>query len=100
MSQAPCIEHKSGFVKSEMQTIQLRQNCDDGARRECKSPSFNGEGTVQPFLCVEKRFPHHAAKMEWTAGPEMFDDFEEVLQDAALEKWETRTQNSVPAQRF
>jgi hypothetical protein len=35
--------------------------------------------------------------MEWTAGPEMFDNFEEILQDTALEKWETRTQNIAPA---
>jgi hypothetical protein len=99
MSQASCIECKSSFVKSELQTIKLRQNYDDGTRRECKSPVFNGEGTVECFLCVEERFRHHAAKTEWTAGPEMFDNFEEVLKDTALEKWETRTQNIVPADR-
>jgi hypothetical protein len=27
----------------------------------------------------------------------MFDNFEEVLQDTALEKWETRMQNVAPA---
>jgi hypothetical protein len=38
---------------------------------------------------------HYAAKLEWTTGPEMFDNFEEILTDTALEKWETRIQNNI-----
>jgi hypothetical protein len=97
MSQAPCVECKSSFVKCELETIKLRQNHNDGTRWECETPVFNGEGTVECFFYVEESFCHHAAKMEWTAGPEMFDNFEEILQDTALEKWETRTQNIAPA---
>jgi hypothetical protein len=66
--------------------IKLRQNCADGSHSECESPVFNGEGTVKCFFYVEEPFCHHAANLDWTAGPEMFDNFEE---DAALEKWET-----------
>jgi hypothetical protein len=51
------------------------------------------------FLLFEERFRHCAAKKEWTTGPEMFENFEEFLMDTALEKWETRTQNVVPADR-
>jgi hypothetical protein len=93
MSQAPCIEYKSSFVKSELETVKLRQNYDDGTRREYKTPVFNGEGTIECFFYVEERFLHYAAKLEWITGPEMFDNFEEILTDTALEKWETRTQN-------
>jgi len=35
--------------------------------------------------------------MDWTTGPEMFENFEEILTDIALEKWETRTQSVAPA---
>jgi hypothetical protein len=97
MSQAPCIDCKSGFVKLELATIKLRQNHADGLHRERETPVFDGEGTVKCFFYVDKRFCHHAAKLDWTAGPEMFDNFEEVLQDAALVKWETRMQNLAPA---
>jgi hypothetical protein len=93
MSQAPCIEYKSSFVKSELITVKLKQNYDDGAHREYKTPVFNGEGTVECFFYVEECFRHYAAKMDWTTGPEMFENFEEILKDTALEKWETRTQN-------
>jgi hypothetical protein len=99
MSQTPCVEHKSNFVKLELELMKLRQNHDDGTRHECKTPVFNGEGTIECFFHVEERFRHHAAKLEWTAGPEMFDNFEEVLQDTALEKWETRIANVAPADR-
>jgi hypothetical protein len=100
MSQAPRVDCNSGFVKSELATIKLRQNCADGSHRDCKTPVFNGEGTVECFFCVEERFSHRAAKLDWTAGPETFDNFEEVLQDhAASEKWETGTQNVAPAEQ-
>jgi hypothetical protein len=84
-------------VKSELATINLRQNYADGSHRECKTPVFNGEGKVECFFYVEEHFRHYAAKLEWTTGPEMFDNFEEVLQDTASEKWETRMQNVAPA---
>jgi hypothetical protein len=74
--------------------VKLRQNYDDGTRREYKTPVFNGEGTIECFS--NERFLHwHAAKLEWTTGPEMFDNFEEILTDTALEKWETRIQNNI-----
>jgi hypothetical protein len=97
MSQAPCVEHKSSFVKSDLETVKLRQNYDDGTCRECKAPVFNGDGNIECSFCVEERFRHCADKLGWTTGPEMFDDFEEILQDTALEKWETRTQNVAQA---
>ena len=97
MSQAPRAEHKSSFVKSELETTKLKQSCDDGTRREHETPVFDGEGAVEHFFCVEERFRHCAAKMDWTTGPEMFENFEEILTDIALEKWETRTQNVAPA---
>jgi hypothetical protein len=52
---------------------------------------------MQCLFYVEERFRHCADKLGWTAGPEMFDNFEEILQDTALEKWETRTQNIAQA---
>jgi hypothetical protein len=99
MSQAPCIEYKSSFVKSDLELIKLNQNYDDGQSRSYKTPVFNGEGAVECFFYVEERFRHYAAKLEWTTGPEMFDNFEEVLQDTALEKWETRIGNIAPVDR-
>jgi hypothetical protein len=96
MSQAPCIEYKSSFVKSELGSVKLKQNYDDGTRREYKTPVFDGEGTIECFFYVEERFRHYATKLDWTTGPEMFDNFEEILQDTALEKWETRMQNIAP----
>jgi hypothetical protein len=97
MSQAPCVECKSNSVKSDLETVKLRQNYDDGTHQECKAPVFNGDGNVECLFYVEERFRHYADKLGWTAGPEMFDNFEEILQDTALEKWETRTQNIAQA---
>lgn len=76
-------------MKSELETVKLKQNNDNGSCQECKAPVFNFEGTVECFFWVEERFCHHAAKMGWVAGPEMFENFEEILTDTALEKWET-----------
>jgi hypothetical protein len=64
MSQAPRVEHKSNFVKSELELMKLRQNCNDGTRREHKTPVFNGEGTVECFFHVEERFRRHAVKLD------------------------------------
>jgi len=97
MSQAPRAEHKSSFVKSELETAKLKQSCDDGTRREHEAPVFDGEGAVERFFCVEEHFRHCAAKMDWTTGPEVFENFEEILTDVALEKWETRAQSAAPA---
>jgi hypothetical protein len=57
-----------------------------------QSACFYGDGNVECLFYVEERFRHHADKLGWTTGPEMFDNFEEIPQDTALEKWETRTQ--------
>ena len=92
MSQAPCIEYKSSFVKSELETVKLKQDYEDGSYKQYKAPVFNGEGTVECFFYIEERFRHYATKLDWTTGPEMFENFEEILSDTALEKWETRTQ--------
>jgi hypothetical protein len=84
MSQAPCIEYKSSFVKSDLETVKLRQNYDDGTYRECKAPVFNGDGNIECLFYVEERFHHYADKLGWTTGPEMFDNFEEILQDREM----------------
>jgi hypothetical protein len=60
MSQAPCVEHKSSFVKSDLETVKLRQNYNDGTHRECKAPVLNGDGNVECLFYVEERFRHYA----------------------------------------
>jgi hypothetical protein len=63
----------------------LRQNCADGLHRcGCKTPVFNGEGTVKCFFYVEEHFCHHAVKLDWTAGPETFEHFEEFFKALLL----------------
>jgi hypothetical protein len=91
MSQAPCIDCKSGFVKS---AIKLRQNHAEACIASVKHLFLMVKEQSNVSSMLTRR---HAAKLDWTAGPEMFDNFEEVLQDAALVKWETQMQNLAPA---
>ena len=65
----------------------------------CSAIVLLSEQTIERFFCVEERFRHRAAKLEWTAGPEVFENFEEILTDTAPEKWETGTHSVVPADR-
>jgi hypothetical protein len=90
MSRAPCIEYKTTFVRTELEKVKIRQNYDNGTYLEKQLPVFSGAHSIEALLYCEERFRHYATRsFEWDTGPELFDNFEEILVDNALEKWET-----------
>jgi hypothetical protein len=89
---ATIIPYKTELVPSELTTVKLKQNFDDGTYREKKCPVFTGEHGIEALLYVEERFRKIASKtLLWTTGAELFDGFEEVLLDTALNNWEDLT---------
>jgi hypothetical protein len=81
------IDYKSKFEHSELEKVKLTQEYDNGSKRQKQCPVYSGKHGIEALLFVEERFRKIAAQMEWT-DHELFDNFEEVLVDAAEDDWE------------
>jgi hypothetical protein len=88
--QAAVLPYKSTFVSSELPTVSLRQDFDDGSHIKKQCPVFSGEHGIEALFYVEERFRKLADRnFQWTGdGPDLFANFEEVLVDTALTNWE------------
>jgi hypothetical protein len=83
-----CIDYKSSFVHSELERVKITQTFADGSTKTKKCPTFLGEFGIESLLYVEERFRNFARQLLFDTGPELFDNFEEILTDSAEEKWE------------
>eukprot|EP00957_Ditylum_brightwellii_P019401 1463699-Ditylum_brightwellii.AAC.1 len=93
----PCIEYESTFQHSKLEQVKLTQSYTDGTLMTKKCPIFTGEEGIERLLYVEERFRKIAKQLEFTTGPELFNNFEEVLTDNAEEKWENVVSNIAEA---
>jgi hypothetical protein len=70
--------------------VSLQQDFADGSYIKKQCPAFNGEHGIKVLFYVEERFcklTEH--NFLWAGdGPDLFANFEEVLVDMALTKWE------------
>ena len=60
---------------------------------------FDGKGGVEALLFVTEQFRKNARKLQYEEGWELFDNYEEVLQGTALDKWEQITNDIDPDDR-
>lgn len=81
------IDYKPKFEHSELETVKLSQQYDDGSKKQKYCPVFAGKHGIEALLFVEERFRKVAAQLEW-ADSELFDNFEEILVDTAEDDWE------------
>ena len=87
----PCMEYKCAFENEKLQTIKLTQEFDDGTKRTRQCPIFTGYGGVECLIYIVEKFSKIARYMEWTAGRDMFNNFDLVLEDTASDHWENLT---------
>ena len=85
----PCIEYDCKFERSKLERIKLRQDYDDDSHREKKALVFTNEG-IEGLFYVEDAFRKVARQLAFE-DLQLFDQWEEVLQDNASEKWDTQT---------
>ena len=88
---APSFLHKPTFKHGDLEKVKLKQNYDDGTKKDKTCPQFTGKCGVECLLCIVERFQRCAACLDYTEGPELFDHFEEVLEDNAQDVWENLT---------
>ena len=85
----PCLAYKATVKHSDFEKIKLKQVYDNGTTKEKKTPTFDGKlGGIEGLLYVEEAFRSTARQLDFDTGAELFDNFEEVLTDTAIDKWE------------
>ena len=91
----PCMAYKPIFEQSEMEKVKLKNSVEvEGGRnaqrivKEKKCPIFTGKEGIEGLLYVAQRYDKAARTIGWTTGPELYDNFEEVLTDTAEDHWE------------
>lgn len=90
-----CIDYKTNL---KHQDFELVKNCDKDAARSKKYPVFNGGHGIKGLFYVEACFRKIATKFELD-GEQLFDAFEDVLQNTALTNWEAIADEIVAAER-
>eukprot|EP00957_Ditylum_brightwellii_P207517 15353354-Ditylum_brightwellii.AAC.1 len=95
----PCIDYESRFKHSDLERVKLSQSYDNGTTKTKKCLVFTGAEGIEGLLYAEERFRSAARQLDFTTGPELFDNFEEVLTDSAEEKWDTIVSNINAATR-
>ena len=93
----PCIEFEPKFERSKLEKVKLRQDYDDDSHREKKCPMFTNEG-IEGLLYVEDHY-RKVGRLLGFIDEQWFDQWEEVLNDNAEEKWETQTSSIAVADR-
>eukprot|EP00957_Ditylum_brightwellii_P044849 3402383-Ditylum_brightwellii.AAC.1 len=71
-----------------MEKIKLFQNYDNGTTHNKKCPIFMGAEDIEGLLYVNERFRGIAWQLKFDTGPELFDNFKEVITDATEDKWD------------
>eukprot|EP00957_Ditylum_brightwellii_P052289 3965751-Ditylum_brightwellii.AAC.1 len=82
-----------------MEKVKLIQSYDDGTTRTKKCSVFSGTEGIEGLLYVEERFRSVTKQLTYNDGPSLFNNFEEVLQDTAKDKWENLASQVAEADR-
>ena len=85
-SESHCISYKAEFEHSDLEEVKLRQEYEDDTSRTKKARVFTGKYGIEALLFVEERFRKIARQLDYQ-DEQLFDNFEECLQDRAEDDW-------------
>ena len=94
----PCIKYKSIFQHHDLEKVTLTQRYADGATVKKKCPVFTGKKGIEGLLYVEEKFRKIARQLNYDDGEELFDNWNDCLDDSAEEKWDTLVSGITNAQ--
>ena len=95
----PCIEYKKAYKTSEMETVTLRNRMADGRDVKRRCLVFSGSEGVEGLIQTKTRFNNVAHALQLEDGPELFDNFEQVLSDNAETRWQNLVADIADADR-
>jgi hypothetical protein len=82
------LSYKSSFIPSQLFSIKLKHDFQDGSSKDRRCLIFNGDDDIEALLYVKEKFSQIASHtLLWTTGPEIFDGFEEVLTNTLTFLW-------------
>ena len=84
----PCMAYKKAYKTSEMETVTLRNRTADGTDVKRRCLVFTGDEGVEGLIQTKTRFNSVAHALQLEEGPELFDNFEQVLSDNAETRWQ------------
>eukprot|EP00957_Ditylum_brightwellii_P057646 4371020-Ditylum_brightwellii.AAC.1 len=84
----PCMKYEPTFKHSDLETIKIKQEYDDGSSKTKTCPVFTGEEGIEGLLFMEERFRKIAHQLGYNTGAEFFDNFKNALADNAEMKWD------------
>ena len=89
----PCIPYVKSYKTSDMETVILKQTFDDGSTQKRKCLVFSGEQGAEGLLQTKERFDKVSEQLMFDTGPELFDNFSQVLSDNAEASWSNLVDN-------
>ena len=90
----PCMVYEDKLKKSSMEEVKLSELIDD-MKKTKTCPVFDGMDDIEGLLYTEERFRKAARQLQFFTGPELYDNFEELLRETAEEHW-TQIVSAVP----
>eukprot|EP00957_Ditylum_brightwellii_P082072 6240998-Ditylum_brightwellii.AAC.1 len=84
----PCMKYKPRLLHSDLETIKIKQEYNDGSSKTKMCPLFTGEGGIEGLLFVEERFQKIACQLSCNTGAEFFDNLKDALADSTEMKWD------------
>eukprot|EP00957_Ditylum_brightwellii_P051843 3931665-Ditylum_brightwellii.AAC.1 len=95
----PCMKYEAIFKHSDIEKIKLFQNYDDGTTHNKKCLIFTDTEGIKGLLYIEERFRGIAWQLTFDTGPELFNNFEEVITNTIEDKWDEITGGILPYNR-
>ena len=80
--------------RKEIEEIKLYEVIDD-VKKTKTVPMFDGSTDIEGLLYTEERYRKVARQLQFFTGPELYDNFEELLRETAEEHW-TQVVAAVP----
>ena len=85
----PCIKYKATFQHHDLDKVTLMQRYADGATVKKKYQIFTGKEGIEGLLYIEEKFRKISRQLNYDNGEELFDNWDDCLDDSAEEKWDT-----------
>ena len=86
----PYMVYEDKLNKSSMEEVKLSELIDD-MKKTKSCPVFDGTDDIEGLLYTEERFRKAARQLQFFTGPELYDNFEELLRETAEEHWTQMT---------
>eukprot|EP00957_Ditylum_brightwellii_P107265 8184708-Ditylum_brightwellii.AAC.1 len=68
----PCMKYEPTFKHSDLETVKVRQEFDDGSSKTKTCPVFTGKEGIEEILFVEEPFQRIACQFGYNTGARFF----------------------------